>query len=111
VSSPSPRARGRPRVALHCVAGISRSAAAALAVMAANDVPPAEAPQRLSRAFPMVFPNRALVEMIEDLIGAGRAMSRRAPRIEEAAAAGASARPEGMHREDGVGAAEAGGCS
>ena len=61
---------------VHCQAGISRSAAAAVIVLAARSGPGAEreAAAFLRKRFPEVRPNRSMLELADEVLGTSGAM-------------------------------------
>ena len=57
------------RLLVHCTAGKSRSTAVAIAVLVQHGVPIAEAINRVNLLSPAMFPNRLMIELLDECLG------------------------------------------
>jgi predicted protein tyrosine phosphatase len=63
------KARAPERILIHCTAGLSRSPALAVAVLASQGVEPGEACRAVHEAVPEASPNRAILALAGEIIG------------------------------------------
>jgi len=61
--------RDTPRVGIHCHAGISRSPAAALALLHLRGLPPQALAPTLLRLRPQAYPNHRLARLLDEVLG------------------------------------------
>ena len=59
------------RLLVHCTAGKSRSTAAAIGILIQTGMSPQEAFDRVKAMRPAMFPNRLMIEYVDDILGLG----------------------------------------